>query len=71
MLVSGSWSGLLILYLMIDHPKFTRTEAFDVRYGIFLAMAGAVLIFLGGLRERGAKPARRRARRAEGADRSG
>ncbi len=51
---SGAWSALLIAYRMADRPEFDipGVERVALRYGIFVAMAGAVLLLVGGLRRR-------------------
>lgn len=67
MLVSGLWSGLLVVYLMFDRPTFrlgSFDQTYNLRYGIFIALSGASLLFVAGLRERGAAhPGHRRAAR--------
>jgi hypothetical protein len=52
--ISGVWSGLLIAYRMVDRPEFEipGVERVALRYGIFIALGGAVLLFVGGLRKR-------------------
>jgi hypothetical protein len=51
---SGVWSALLIAYRMADRPEFDipGVERIALRYGIFVALAGAALLFVGGLRRR-------------------
>jgi hypothetical protein len=52
---AGVWSGLIVVYLMFDRPTFKLAD-FDQRYslayGIFVALGGAVLLVLAGLRVR-------------------
>jgi hypothetical protein len=51
--VAGVWIGVLIGYRMIDRPGlgiFGDAYGVGLRYGIFVAIAGAVLIVVGGLR---------------------
>jgi hypothetical protein len=52
--ISGLWSALLIAYRMADRPEFDipGVERVALRYGIFVALAGAALLFVGGLRRR-------------------
>lgn len=51
--VAGAWAALLVGYLMLDRPDgiagFTELR---LRYGIFVALGGAVALFVGGLRLR-------------------
>ena len=59
LVIGGAWSALLIVYLMIDRPNFNVAHIdrpYNLRYGIFLAVAGATLMILAGLRERTASP---------------
>ena len=52
---AGVWSGLIVVYLMFDRPTF-RLAGFDqdysLAYGIFVALGGAVLLVLAGVRVR-------------------
>jgi hypothetical protein len=52
---AGAWAGLIVLYLMLDRPQF-RLAGFDQDYGlswgIFVALGGAGLLALAGLRIR-------------------
>ena len=52
--VAGAWSALLITYRMFDRPDFELAGAGRVglRYGIFVALIGAALLVIGGLRKR-------------------
>jgi hypothetical protein len=52
--VAGGWAALLIAYRMFDRPDFELAGAGRVglRYGIFVALIGAVLLVIGGLRKR-------------------
>ncbi|HZA89202.1 MAG TPA: hypothetical protein VE401_03135 [Solirubrobacterales bacterium] len=52
--VAGVWAALLIAYRMIDRPDFELAGAGPVglRYGIFVALIGAALLVVGGLRKR-------------------
>jgi hypothetical protein len=45
---AGVWSALLIAYLMLDHPD----DLDHLRYGIFIALGGALAVTVGGLRLR-------------------
>jgi hypothetical protein len=53
--VAGLWSALLITFLMIDRPQETIFEFptdYGLRYGIFVALAGALTLAFAGLRVR-------------------
>jgi len=54
--VAGAWSAALISYRIFDRPDFgpgqLSAERVGLRYGIFVALAGAALIVVGGLRRR-------------------
>ena len=52
--VTGVWTAVLIAYRIFDRPDFTEFpgERVALRYGIFIAFAGAALIVVGGLRRR-------------------
>lgn len=60
---AGFWSGLLVFYLVLDRPNF-RFKGFesdyDLAYGIFVALGGATLLALAGLRIRRDELARER-----------
>jgi hypothetical protein len=60
--VAGSWAALLILYRIADRPRFTlagRDEPYDLHYAIFVALAGAAVIVIAGLRMRPREKAKR------------
>ena len=51
--VTGVWTAVLVGYRMIDRPDlgiFGEAYGVGLRYGIFVALAGAALIAVGGLR---------------------
>lgn len=53
--VAGIWSAVLVAYLMVDRPEETAFEFpidYGLRYGIFVALGGALLLALGGVRVR-------------------
>ena len=52
--LAGAWTGVLIAYRIFDRPDFSEFpgERVALRYGIFVALAGAALIVTGGLRRR-------------------
>jgi hypothetical protein len=51
--LAGAWAVLLILYLIIDRPnEISGHTHIHLRYGIFVAMGGAVAMIVGGLRLR-------------------
>ncbi len=52
---AGCWAALIVLYRMVDRPKFTLSghdQPYDLHYAIFVALGGAVLIVAAGLRMR-------------------
>jgi hypothetical protein len=51
---AGAWAAVLIAYRMLDRPDFEVVGAGRVglRYGIFVALVGAGLLVVGGLRKR-------------------
>jgi hypothetical protein len=54
LVAAGGWAALLIGYRMLDRPEFELagvTRA-GLRYGIFVALVGATLLVVGGLRKR-------------------
>ena len=65
LLTAGLWAAAIVAYRMIERPDLdfdvvvSVNREYDLRYGIFLAMGGALLIAFAGLR------ARRQRRRAE------
>jgi len=52
--VAGAWTAVLVAYRMIDRPDFDPLgdQRVGLRYGIFIALGGAALIVVGGLRKR-------------------
>jgi hypothetical protein len=52
---AGVWAGMIVVFLMFDRPQF-RLAGFDqdygLAYGIFVSLAGAVLLTGAGLRIR-------------------
>ena len=65
LLSAGVWAAAIVAYRMVERPELDFevivdvNRTYDLRYGIFVAMAGAVLIIAAGLR------ARRRRRASE------
>jgi hypothetical protein len=60
--VAGCWAVLLILYRVADRPRFTlagHDEPYDLHYAIFVALAGAAIIVMAGLRMRPRERAKR------------
>jgi hypothetical protein len=58
----GVWSALIILYRMVDRPKFTLSghdQPYDLHYAIFVALAGAGIIIAAGMRMRPRERAKR------------
>jgi len=75
---AGAWAAIIIAYRMLDRPKLdldldlvTIERTYGVRYGIFVALAGALLIVASGLRARRLKLARRALARDDGRQKSG
>jgi hypothetical protein len=59
---AGSWSAAIVVYRIIDRPKFTlggHDQPYDLHYAIFVALAGAALIIAAGLRMRPRERAKR------------
>jgi hypothetical protein len=59
---AGSWAALIVLYRIADRPRFTlagHDEPYDLHYAIFVALAGAVMIVMAGLRMRPRERAQR------------
>jgi hypothetical protein len=54
LVAAGVWAGLLIAYRMLDRPEFELAGVgrTGLRYGIFVALVGAGLLVVGGLRKR-------------------
>jgi hypothetical protein len=56
---AGLWAAAIVAYRMIDRPELDFeviaevNRTYDLRYGIFVAMGGAALIVVAGLRSRG------------------
>lgn len=52
--VAGAWTAVLVGYGMLDRPDFRPLDSGHVglRFGIFIALGGAALIVVGGLRMR-------------------
>jgi hypothetical protein len=62
---AGVWAAALICYRMIDRPEFGFAGFGEpgLRYGIFIALLGAGLMILGGMRKRREELAARDERR--------
>ena len=59
---AGTWSAVIVVYQMIDRPKFTlagHDQPYDLHYAIFVALAGAAIIVAAGLRMRPRERAKR------------
>jgi hypothetical protein len=51
--VAGAWSAVLIGYMMLDKPnQISGHTHIHLRYGIFVTLAGALALLVGGLRLR-------------------
>ena len=52
----GGWTATLIVYRMFDRPSFTHLGSLgnspNLRYGIFIAFAGAAMTAFAGMRKR-------------------
>jgi hypothetical protein len=62
LVAAGAWAALIIVYLMIDRPNFELAgvdDSYDLRYGIFVALAGAGVVIAAGLRMRPRERAKR------------
>jgi hypothetical protein len=60
--LAGCWSAVIILYRVVDRPKFTlggHDQPYDLHYAIFVALGGAALIVVAGLRMRPRERAKR------------
>ncbi len=63
--LAGAWTVLLVVYRIVVRPDlgiFGDAYGVDLRYGIFVAIAGGVVIVIGGLRCRRDELAAERAR---------
>jgi hypothetical protein len=54
LVIAGGWAAILIAYRMVDRPEFelVGVDRTGLRYGIFVALTGAGLLIVGGLRKR-------------------
>jgi hypothetical protein len=61
---AGIWLALLVVLRMADRPDFEiiGIQAVGLRYGIFVALAGAIIVIVGGVRRRGEELAAERKR---------
>jgi hypothetical protein len=60
---AGFWSAALVLYLMFDRPEFDVagfSQDYSLAYGVFVALGGAALLAVAGLRIRRTELARER-----------
>jgi hypothetical protein len=59
---AGTWAALIVLYRIVDRPKFIfpgHEGRYDLHYAIFVALAGAAIIIVAGLRMRPSERAKR------------
>jgi len=59
---AGAWAAAVVVYRMFDRPPFMlggRHEPYDLHYAIFVALAGALIIVVAGLRMRPREKAKR------------
>ena len=60
--VAGCWAAVIVLYRIADRPRFTlagHDQPYELHYAIFVALAGAVIIVVAGLRMRPQERAKR------------
>jgi len=53
--VAGGWTAVIVVYLMLDRPQFTLAgfdQTYSLAYGVFVALGGAALMIVAGLRLR-------------------
>ena len=62
LVAGGGWAALIVVYRMFDRPDFQLggiDEVYEIHYGIFVALAGAIIIIMAGLRLRPLERAKR------------
>jgi hypothetical protein len=67
--IAGAWSALLCVYAMFDRPSVSRggfDHSYGLRYGVVVALAGATVLGVAGMRRRHDELAAERARGAGG-----
>jgi hypothetical protein len=57
LVVAGAWAMAIVVFRMIYRPSFDLDlidvhQSYDLRYGIFVALAGGLLVVIAGLRVR-------------------
>jgi hypothetical protein len=60
---AGIWAGAIVAYSMLDRPQFELAgfnQDYSLAYGIFVALGGAVLLAVAGLRIRRTELSRER-----------
>ena len=63
---AGGWSAVLVGYLMLDKPdQISGRTGIHLRYGIFVALGGALALLVGGLRLRRDEVGAERRRRSD------
>jgi hypothetical protein len=63
---AGFWAGGIVVYLMFDRPQFELAgfnQNYELAYGIFVALGGAALMAMAGLRIRHVERLRERRKR--------
>jgi hypothetical protein len=63
---AGFWAGGIVVYLMFDRPQFELAgfnQDYELAYGIFVALGGAALLAIAGLRFRHVERVRERRNR--------
>ena len=64
---AGFWAAAMVVYLMFDRPQFELagfSQDYSLAYGIFVALGGAALLAIAGLRIRRTELARERQTRS-------
>ena len=59
---AGVWAAVIVVYRMVDRPEFTlagHDQPYNLHYAIFVALGGAAIIVLAGLRMRPQERAKR------------
>ena len=52
LIAAGAWAAVLVGYAMIDRPDDFAPLEISLRYGIFIALGGALAVVVGGFRLR-------------------
>jgi hypothetical protein len=74
MILGGAWSALIVIYMMVDTPAFHLAginDDYDITYGIFIALGGAVATVVAGVRRRAREIIARHSRMRREAEKAG